>query len=336
LGLNYQYGYRWYDNRPDDDSDSVHQLNARFSHAFTERTKIVLTDSFVSAQEPELIDSSGGVVIPVRSEGDNIHNAATISLTTDLTEKLGILFSYSNNYYDYSMDGPGSYSALLDRIEHMGTINLRWQGRPNCVGILGYQYGVNDPTSNDFLPGSTTVKGEDRGYDSHYVYLGADHSFNSQLAGSIRLGAQFTSYDKFDEDSTSPYVDASLSYNYTTDSNAILGIRHSLNATDIAAFDDSGTPVLNQETTTIYGAVNHKITPKLTGSLVGQVQLSSFENGGFDGDNETFFLGGINLTYAINQFLSAELGYNYDHLNSDVPNRDYNRNRVYIGIRASY
>jgi hypothetical protein len=45
---------------------------------------------------------------------------------------------------------------------------------------------------------------------------------------------------------------------------------------------------------------------------------------------------GLNLAYRINQFLSAEAGYNYDKVDSDLVGRSYSRNRVYVGVRATY
>ena len=44
----------------------------------------------------------------------------------------------------------------------------------------------------------------------------------------------------------------------------------------------------------------------------------------------------MNLTYEINRFLAAEAGYNYDRLDSDLSFRSFTRNRVYVGLRASY
>jgi len=49
----------------------------------------------------------------------------------------------------------------------------------------------------------------------------------------------------------------------------------------------------------------------------------------------------LNLSYAFNPNLSAEVGYMFDRLDSDVmysltTDRSYSRNRVYIGLRAAY
>jgi hypothetical protein len=339
LGLSYQYGYKWYDGRPGKDYDQMHQGTAKLSHTFSERYKVDVSDTFVKAQEPELLAGSGVVTFPLRSDGDNIRNTGNITFTADLTEHLALVLGYTNNYYDYDQENqPGaftpSYSALLDRMEHMGMINLRWQVTEPTVALLGYQYGVTDFSSEEFLdPPFNTVRGTDRDNTSHYVYVGADHVFNPQLQGSLRVGAQFTEYDKFDS-TISPYVDANLTYRYNPESYALLGVRHARNATDVA-FVSNGTPTLDQETTTIYASVNHKYA-RLTTSVLAQAQFANFESGLADDDSELFFMAGVNFSYEINKFLSAEAGYNFDRLDSDIILRSYTRNRIYVGLRASY
>jgi hypothetical protein len=46
---------------------------------------------------------------------------------------------------------------------------------------------------------------------------------------------------------------------------------------------------------------------------------------------------GLNLAYRFNQYFSTEVGYNYDRLvTSSAINGTFDRNRVYIGVTASY
>ena len=45
---------------------------------------------------------------------------------------------------------------------------------------------------------------------------------------------------------------------------------------------------------------------------------------------------GGNLEYRFNPHLSAQVGYDFDHLDSEIANRTYFRNKVYIGATASY
>lgn len=350
--LDYIYGLRWYEDRENNSADHSHQVNARFNHAFSENYKLDIADSFVVAQEPELLDPTGGG-LRLRADGNNIRNTAAIKFQAQLTRLFGTEVGYANSLYDYDNTGPGSYSALLDRMEHLAHLNLRWNVWQQTVALLGYQYGIIDHTSKDSLvragtfpgfPGINYVDPEIRDSQSHYIYVGADHNFTQAINASLRVGAQYTKFNNADDssmvspatdvnlkdDSLIPYVDANVSYAYTVGSYVQLGIKHSRVQTDLLALD--------QEATTLYGAINHQITPKLTASLLGQYQNASFEQGlgGLDGKDEDYFAAGLNLGYQINQYLTAETGYNFDRLSSGALNRSFTRNRVYIGLRASY
>jgi hypothetical protein len=154
----------------------------------------------------------------------------------------------------------------------------------------------------------------------------------------IRAGAEFTEYPDadqilalgvVDDDSeTTPFVDARATWTYNPGSYLQLGVVHTLNATDVLA--------LNQQSTAVWGLVNHRITPRLNGALIGQFQHSSYNEGAYDGDTDLLYLLGVNFAYELNPYLDLEAGYNYDKLDSDLSGRSYNRSRVYAGVRASY
>ncbi|HAB16031.1 MAG TPA: hypothetical protein DCE44_06245 [Verrucomicrobiales bacterium] len=89
--------------------------------------------------------------------------------------------------------------------------------------------------------------------------------------------------------------------------------------------------------TVLYVNVKHAITGKLSGSLTASFQSSEFVGGGrYDGENEQWWSAGATVSYAFTHNLSAQVSYYYDLLNSDIPSRDYNRNRVFFGISATY
>jgi hypothetical protein len=339
IGASYVYGMRWYEARPRNQADHTHQANAKLSHAFTERYRIDLSNSFVAAQEPELLAPAGAPIVgPLRAEGDNFRNSASATLTAQTTEQISTVVGYTNDLWSYQDAGPGSRSAILDRMEHLATINLRYQILPATVGILGYQFGAREFSGNQLLAPGGMYRSWVRDSHSHYAYLGVDQAITAQLSASVRAGAQYTIYPNVPagmrDDVISPYVDANVTYAYGPAHFAQLGVRHTRAATDIALFDGQN-PTLDQEVTAVYGSVNHQITPGFVASLLGQYQRGDFQGGAVDGQSEDFLLTGVNLSYDINPFLTAEVGYNFDWLGSDL-NRGYNRNRVYIGIRASY
>jgi hypothetical protein len=359
IGLSYLYSFKYYEDRPDNKYDQAHQVNFKLSHAFTDRLKLDLADQFVITREPDLVSPNSAPIMTIggenayimRTKQDVLRNYGSATMNAGLTDQLSIMGGYSNTLYDFSDDGPGSLSSLLDRMEHLITLNLRWQVLPSTVGILGYSFGLSDYTGDEQTgipynhlnftrPGAPYLWSDERNNYSHYAYLGADHTFNPQLEASIRAGAQITTYNNLPDGDTTdvgPYVDGNVTYHLTPESAIQLGVRHSLLATDAAA--------LNQENTTVYGSVSYKLLPALTGSILGQYQFNAFQEGQqiaygspdtFQDKVENFWLAGVNLSYEINRWLGAEAGYNYDHLDSDISSRSFTRNRVYVGLRASY
>lgn len=352
IGLSYTYGLKYYEDRQPYKLDQSHQADLKITHAFTDRYKLDLADNFVATHEPDLIAPANAANVTVRTRQSVIRNYGAANLSAGLTDQMSVVLGYANTLYDYSDNatGAGNLSALLDRMEHLASINLRWQVQPSTVALIGYQYGLTDFTQegtglngkNDTgifdQKAGRTLLSDERNSNSHYVYLGIDHNFNPQLDTSLRLGAQFTEYDNLPgrTDSTvSPYADGNITYHMTPESWFQLGIRHSRIATDGAALDE--------ENTTAYGSVNYRVLPPLTASLLGQYQYNTFEQGAsqfggatFKDKVENFWLVGLNVAYEINRFLAAEVGYNYDRLDSDLGFRSFTRNRVYVGIRASY
>jgi len=345
LGLSYTYGMMYYAERPDNKYDQSHIFNGVLSHAFSERYSVDVSDTFVVSQEPDVVDPT--LANPYRSDQDNIANRAAINFNAQLTTVLSLLLGYGNTFVDYDqnrgdVEPPGStasLSALLDRIEQLAKIELHWQMRPTTMGILGYQFGQVYHTSDELLL-PNTANADIRDSRSHYAYVGAQQVFRPDLIGTVRVGGQFTDYynDPENQDQVTPYLESNLAYNYAKGSYFRFGARHTLNQTDVDAFknNNNNNVTKDQESSTLFAELSHLITPNLTGSLSGQYQNSVFNGGQYDGDADDFYLFGLNLTYRFNQFLSAETGWNYDRLSSDIDDRSYSRNRVYVGITATY
>src|ERR1043166_136911 len=259
-----------------------------------------------------------------------------------MTELLGVEASYKNNYYHYlAAENIGSLPALLNRFQHYFDVRGTYQIQEHLTGFLGYQYSVYDYTSKQLLAAPTLAdpfpaSGDSRDYNSHYFYAGAEHAFTSQLNGSAQVGVQYTSYDHLHSSEWNPYVDVRGTYTYLPGSYVQLGFTHTRNATDRAGNGSFQDLTRDQESSTLLASLNHRITPAITGSVIGQYQHSTFNGGSLDGKSENYILLGLNLSYQINVNWAAEIGYNLDDLDSDVQDRGFTRNRVYGGVRANF
>lgn len=338
LSLGYTFGLRWYEDRVPDSSDESHEISARINHDVSPTLSLSLTDNFRVAQEPTI--ANGARTRVIRGEQDYLQNDAAVSATKGLSDTLSVFGQYSNRIINYDDAG---YSGLLDRVEHTPLLHLMSQLNPNTIGLVGYRFKAVRYTADEIAPGSG-IDPNIRDADSHYAYVGVDHAFTPSLQGSARLGAQFTDFSNApaaaNDNVTNPFADANLSYGYAEGSSLQLGVKHERSRNDLAFVGGGGSLILDQEQTVVYSAINHRITPKLNASIQGTYLNGKYEGGGVgvDGSDDEYWALGLNVNYMINQFLSAEAGYNFDDYESGVLTalRSYDRNRVYIGLRASY
>jgi len=353
LGLRYTYGLYYYQDRDhlgQDPIDQTHQLDLWVDHAFTERWSAKVQDSLAVGQEPQLLN--GGTLL--RAQGDNFHNDGTIIVDTQWTRLLGTEISYENNLYDYqnsggngsAIGGSASLAGLLNRLQHDIALSVNWRLQPELLAFVGYQFeqvnynGGETIANNPIMPASP-IQSDNRDSRSHIVYLGAQYTPLDNLTLAANAGIQYADYynpapGTPSTSQISPYAKLSGTYTYLPGSYVQLGFTQSRNATDIVAPTASGKIAEDEESSVIYGSLNHQITARLAASLTGQIQYSTFNGGTFDGTSETWYSMGLNLAYTINPHLSTEIGYNFDDLTSQVPGQKYDRNRVYLGVTGTY
>jgi hypothetical protein len=351
LSFGYVYSFKYYDHRPYLDAenyDQTHDFNAALTHAFSERYQISVRDSFVIGQEPELLRAGNTYTTFQRISGDNERNYGTIDFSAQLTPKLGLAVGYANTYYSYADNeplSPGSYSyaGLLDSLDQMVHLDLRYPLQPETIGVFGYQFRetefIGDQPIGGDLPNGQPVMSDNRDARMHYLYVGLDHNFRPDLTGSLRVGGYYTDYyndPSTSENGFSPYAMLNLQYNYLPECSFQFGFSYDYSITSDYTFNNSGSYTVSAQSATVFASLKHRITPKLYGSIIAQYQNSSLNGGGYNNQADNYYLVGLNLQYRFTPNVSAEVGYNYDDFNSPVPGWGYDRNRVYIGVTGSY
>lgn len=356
LDLSASYGAYYYadtEGTMEDDWSQTANFHLGAYHTFNPRLNLELVNDFALFQNASqvLLGQTG------RINGNNYNNNAKAALNIELSSRFSTVVGYENVLFRYEED---QYAAVLDRLENHGRVDLRYLITPKTVGVVGGKIGyidydsglrffTGDGASNDPLANpSTNIKDN----WSYFAYGGFDHSFTQNLSGSLRAGAQIQDFDKIDSSGLSndfdtqvnPYIDVSLSYKYAPGSFAQLGLIHRANPTDVTGSTEGGAfqPTLQQTSTAFYANVTHAITAKLSGSLHATFQSSEFVGdaggggGGFDGETEQWWSVGASASYAVWRSVSLTVAYYYDLLSSDIENRDYDRNRVFFGISATY
>lgn len=337
IQLGYTYGIRWYADRDingarNKDFDQSHHANFDLTHIFSPRYKVSMYDRFIISQEPEqevnLLPTIG------RAEGNNVRNHAGIDFEAQLTRLWSVDVTYQNNFYDYD---DISYAAPLNRIEHEPGVRLNYQFTPTTVFGLGYAYNIKD-----YRPFSLV----DRDVNTHRVYGSVDHSFTGTLQASLRGGVEVSDWDDPSiSDETSPYVDASVTWTYLPGSYLQGGVHHGREATD--AYLGNALDIVDSEATSFYVAVSHEITAKFRATVNARYQYGDLKYNGAATSISTdkYLLIGLVLNYKFTQWLSGEVAYYYDDARSSglgfIPalnghGRDFERNRVFFGVRLTY
>jgi hypothetical protein len=347
LGVRFNYGAYYYVERKNlgqNPWDQSFESDLWVDHAFTERWRAKVQDSFVIGQEPELLDPNTSV--PTRTDGNNVRNTGTLTVNTIWTRLFSTQLSYQNTFFNYQNDN-GTFSdpslaGLLNRMDQSISLDLQWSVSPNTMAFVGSAVSVSDYTGGEPIAQNPTTlaiyNSDTRNSRSYFGYVGAQHNFLANLNFTGKAGVQYTDNynDPLGSTSLNPYADLSLIYTYLPGSYVQAGFTESENATDQVNINSDGSMALFTLGSTVYASINQKLTPKLTGSAIGRWQHSVYNGGIYDGQADDYYSLGLNLSYTFNPHLSAEAGYNFDDLQSDIPGNTYTRNRVYLGVTAVY
>jgi hypothetical protein len=370
IGLKYTYGLYYYQDRQElneNPIDQTHQLDFWIDHAFTERWQARFQDSFVVAQEPQLLAQGNSPDDPARVEGNNIANSATIRLNTDWTRLFSTVLTYQNGFDNYQQSGAavatnmsGTVTAVapslageLNRVENSIALDFQWHVKPTTTVSVGYRFGQINYTAGELISAPVPIYdshtnlvktiserySDSRDNRSHTGYVGLQHNIFANLAINGSVGATYTDdyNDPQQVTSFSPYANVSLTYTYQPGDYAQIGFVHTRNATDAISVDSrTGSITLDQESSLIYGSINHELTPKMLATFIAQADFASFNGGGYNNEVDDTYSLGLNLNYTFDRHFSAEIGDNFDDLSSPIPGRGYIRDRVYLGVTVTY
>jgi hypothetical protein len=286
-----------------------------------------------------------------RVNGNNIGNTGTLILNTAWTRLFSTALNYQNSFFDYQNSGAttanlatqgASLAGLMNRIEQLVSLDFQWHVAPETVAFFGGQFGAvnyigDEPIAlNPGTSGPPIYYSADRDSRSYYGYVGVQRSMLANLSFTGKIGAQYT--DNYNDNATSinPYADLSLIYTYLPGSYAQIGFTQTQNATDQVTPDSNGRITLSTESSTVYASINHKLTSKLLGTVIGRWQHSIYNQGLYNNQALDYYSLGVNLSYSFNQHFSVDAGYNFDDVVSKVLGNSYTRNRIYLGVTATY
>ena len=196
INLSAVYSLKYYENKPMGNADNYDQtftFNGSLDHAFSERYRVSVSDSFVIGQEPDMLRQDTLNTFH-RISGDNIRNYGAINFDAVITPLLSLQLGYANTFYDYAYKGSVEFSewaffnghivytpvavynpnsgifeassaGTMNGIQHTIHLDSRWTIQPETIGIIGVQYtevdftgnepigAVLNPSGNPYIPG---------------------------------------------------------------------------------------------------------------------------------------------------------------------------------------
>ena len=272
--------------------------------------------------------SNGGGRTPGTSaqrNGDYFFTTDYLAGTYQFTPRIS--GNISNTIVAFAYDDE-PYITIEDRIEDYINVEGRYLVQPTLTLAVDYRFGYIDyfSVNNDSA--------------THFLLGGFDYTFSPRLSGTIRAGVEFRTYFDTVGDETSPYAEGTLTYSINRNAHLSLTAHYGIEEGDLS--------VDNSKADTARVGIDYEqtITPRLSAYLsfyythsvyetpvANDPTVAAFNANGF---NEDTFDVALGARYSFNRHVAAEIGYTHTSVISQVDVREYDRNRVFAGIRLAY
>jgi hypothetical protein len=325
-------GLIYYFDTPDgmDDVSSQSRVGVNITHRVSERLRFS-SRNFISYElEP---DYSYGYASS-RESGEYLFWQTDNSVGYRWSERFATYTGLRLTGTDYA-DVPNS-----DRFTWELYNQFRYQFSPQTVLTADYRYGQ---TEGDGLASDST---------NQYILIGAEHRFSPNTIGIIRAGAQLRDVDGGDN-STRPYLEFALNSQVNQQFRVRSFARYGIEDYDTVnyfdtngdGFSDTAVEFDARQTFRFGISGEYAVSPMM--SIFGGIDYipTSYESGravaglgtgDFPDQDEDIINAYIGVSVKFNEMLTGTASYNYTNSNSDIPGRDYDRNRISVGVSAEF
>ncbi len=312
LELAFTAGITQYWDLTEDEWDPLLRLELNYAYPVSPRFQIT-ANAFVTYQsEPDFLNRNNAV-LNGRRNGNYFYSNLRVSGSYSWTPKFSTVTSVNFVAVNYDESTVGN---VEDRYEAIVAQEFKYLILPKTSLNLQYRIGFNIFDNDNGRNGIDQT-----------IAAGLTQTFSPRLSGSFRAGVQFRNQD--DLNTTSPYGEGTLSYNYTTGSQVSAFVRYGLENSSLV------TSSTENETFRIGLSANHRFTGKLQGNASVYYQYSDF-SGDFSARTEDTFNVAAGLTYFLTSNLYLAVDYTFSMLDSDVLFGSYDRHRASVGLGAEF
>jgi len=306
-----------------DDTYSNSRLGVNLTHRFNERLRFTSRNFLAYELEPDY--SYGYSSNRVNSE--YLYWQTDNSIGYRWTERFATYTGFQLTGLEYD-NLPSS-----DRFTWTLYNQFRYQLSPQTVLTSSYRYSE---TEGDGVASDST---------NQYLLVGIEHRFSPNTILIVRAGAQFREVDGVGSgDSTNPYLELAVRSQVNTQFSVRAFARYGAEDYDTIVTNGAVAAEYDDKLTLRIGVSGeYQLSPSL--SIFGGVDLisTSYESGrivntatGVSDADETLVNAYIGASLKFNECLYGTLSYNFTDSDSDVFGRNYDRNRISVGLRAEF
>jgi hypothetical protein len=319
-------GLIYYFDAPDgmDDMSSQSRAGINLTHRFNERLRFS-SRNFVSYElEPEY---SYGYASS-RQTGEYFYWQSDNSLGFRWTERFA-------TYTGFRLTGL-TYSDVDNNDR------FTWELYNQCR----YQLSQQTVLTFDIRYSQTNGDGISSDYSDQYYLVGAEHRFSPNTIGIVRGGIQLHDVDEGDDSSTTPYLEFALNSRVNQQFSVRAYARYGIEGYDTVQAIGSTFYEYDDRQTLRFGVSGeYAISPMFSVYSGLDYIPSSYSEGrnltvpnGPDGPDadEDIINAYVGVSVKFNQMLTGTVSYNFTNSNSDFSDRDYDRNRISIGLSAEF
>lgn len=324
-------GLIYYFDAPDtmDDLNSQSRMGVNLTHRFSERLRFA-SRNFISYElEP---DYSYGYASS-RSIGEYLYWSTDNSIGFRWSERVA-------TYTGLGLTGT-TYPDVDDNDR------LTWQ----VYNQFRYQFSPQTVLTADYRYAQTYGSGVSSDSSDQYLLGGIEHRFSPSSIGILRVGAQFRGVDQ-GESSSSPYVEFALNSQINEKFRVRSFARYGMESYDtVQGFDSDGNGLSDvvveysdRETLRFGLSGDYAISPMFTAFAGMDYIPTSYNSGriitgkyvGSLDQSEDLLDFYVGLSVKFNEYLTGTASYTYTNSSSDIVGRDYDRNRISVGVSAEF
>jgi len=308
-----------------DDVFGQARAGVNLTHNFNERLRFSSRNFLAYELEP---DYSYGFATN-RQVGEYFYWQTDNSLGYRWTERFATISGISLTGLDYDSAVPNA-----DRFTWTVYNQGRYQVSSQTVLTASYRY--SETTGNGVATDST----------NQYLLVGLEHRFTPNTIAIVNVGAQIRDVDGINGDSnTNPYAEVNLRTQVNTQFAVRTFLRYGVEDYDTVFAGPALTNIQYDERLTLRVGVSGTYEVSQSLSLYGGVDFisTSFDSGrdlatgaAAVSADETLVNAYIGASLKLTEILTGSLTYNFTDSNSDLLGRDYDRNRITVGLSAEF